>query len=172
MQIEAMSDDEEDDFAQLHARADDIDTSKMAARLAEPNALRHKGIILKALETHGPMTSEEIAKMTGLTLWQCGRRVPDLRSEGFVVDTGDRRRNDSGREAAVWGLAKDQIELQFDPPPKKRSRKSLEDEIERLRAALRRIHDGPGGMQFNDSRTQAYSELLIAKRIAKEALGE
>ena len=157
---------DDDDFVQMHARADDIDTSKRAARLAEPNAMRHKVIILEALEKYGPLTSEEISKRTGLSLWQCGRRVPDLRADGFVVDTGFRRRNDSGREAAVWGLVKDQGELQLNERPKRKGRKALEDENARLREALQKLYDGCVALDNEQA------ILPQQMRIAREALDE
>lgn len=157
-----MSDD--NGFAKTHARKDDLDTSKISARLAEPHASAQKKQILKALERYGPMTSEEITRKTSLNLWQCGRRVPDLRKAGLVIDTGERRKNESGRPACVWAVAEDQSELQFDQPPKQRSRKSLEDEIERLRAALR----------FIERTASQYSGTawVRVEDIAKEALGD
>ncbi len=160
-----MIDNDEDDFGRLHAREDDIDTSKMAARLAEPNAVRHKHKIYEALEKHGPMTSEEIAKKTGLSLWQCGRRVPDLRAEYLVIDTGMRRKNSSGRDAAVWGIRDAQDELQFDPvEPQPKSRKKLAAENERLREALVKIRD------IYNSAGCSFTEAAMMYQTAKEAL--
>lgn len=99
------------DFARTHARTADIDTSHDAAESAESTATRHKAMVYAALKMHGPQTSEQIADRTGLQHAQAWRRVSDLRNDGEVIDSGERRPNKSGRQAAVWRLAPVQLAL-------------------------------------------------------------
>jgi predicted ArsR family transcriptional regulator len=99
------------DFARTHARGDDLDTSHDAAESAESISKRHKAIVYAALKMHGPLTSEEIAAKTRLEHAQTWRRVSDLRNDGEVIDSGERRPNKSGRQAAVWKLAPVQLAL-------------------------------------------------------------
>lgn len=155
-----MVEEKADDFGKTHARKDDVDTSKIASRLAEPNAVRHKGIVLKVLKERGPMTSQEIAKATGLNYYQCARRVPDLRNDGLVVDTGMRRKNGSGRSATVWALREDSAEQ---ASSSKNGTVSKSAEIKRLRAALREI------MRVEDD---LFGGDTLAYEIAREALGD
>jgi predicted ArsR family transcriptional regulator len=99
------------DFARTHARNDDIDTSHDAAESAESISKRHKAIVYASLKLHGPQTSQEIADQTGLEHAQTWRRVSDLRNDGTIIDSGERRPNKSGRSAAVWKLAPVQLAL-------------------------------------------------------------
>jgi predicted ArsR family transcriptional regulator len=99
------------DFAHTHARGDDIDTSHDAAESAESLSTRHKAIVYASLKTHGPQTSQEIADRTGLEHAQAWRRVSDLRNDGTICDSGERRPNKSGRQAAVWKLVPVQLAL-------------------------------------------------------------
>ena len=90
------------DFAREHARRDNLDTSHEAAASVETSAQRHKQIVAAAIKQHGDMTSEEIANETGLSHAAVWRRVSDLRRDGVLWDSGERRANTSGRQAAVW----------------------------------------------------------------------
>lgn len=97
------------DFAREHARTDDIDTSHISAERAESMALRHKALIYAALKTGGPQTSDELARQVGLLPHQVIKRVSDLRNDGVVMDSGDRRPTRTGRPAAVWALRPKEI---------------------------------------------------------------
>lgn len=99
----------ETEFSRTHARADEIDTSHDAASSAQSMAKRHKARVYAALKSGVPQTSEELARRTGLHHSQVWRRVSDLRNDGSVIDTGQRRLNRSGRQAAVWALAPNHI---------------------------------------------------------------
>lgn len=90
------------DFTREHAREDDVDTSKAAAASIENSAQRHKEIVLTTLKVIGPLSSEQIASVTGLEHAQTWRRVSDLKNAGLIIDSGERRKNRSGRDAAVW----------------------------------------------------------------------
>lgn len=92
-------------FAQTHAHANDPDTSHEAASAAWALATRHKTIIATLLLFHGPLTSQEIADMCNLDYHQVARRISDLKRDGRVQDSGERRASPGGRRAAVWKLA-------------------------------------------------------------------
>jgi predicted ArsR family transcriptional regulator len=99
------------DFAREHARTDDMDTSHISAEMAEDMASRQKKMIYAALVNDGPQTSDEVARNIGLLPHQVIKRMSDLRNEGAVIDSGDRRRTRTGRPAAVWKLKPKQIDL-------------------------------------------------------------
>ena len=100
-----------DDFAHTHAHTDDIQTSFDAAASVESTAKQHKAIVYAALVRIGPLSSEQIAKVTGLEHAQAWRRVSDLKNDGVIIDSGERRTNKSGRLAAVWRVAPAQLDM-------------------------------------------------------------
>jgi hypothetical protein len=100
-------------FAREHAHTNDIDTSHAAAERAEGMAARHKKMVYATLKRLGPLASEQIAGATGLNTLQVMKRVSDLRGEGVVVDSGERRPTETGRLAAVWKLKPAQLNLEL-----------------------------------------------------------
>lgn len=96
-------------FSHTHAHTHDPDASHDAAAKAQGLAARHKAIILSVLTISrdfawGGKTSQEIADQCSLDYLQVARRIKDLKNDGKVVDTGQRRASPGGRKAAVWGL--------------------------------------------------------------------
>lgn len=85
----------------LH-RTDDPDTSVQAAHSAKELRARHHEQIMDALRACGPMTSEEMAEVTGLTHAMVWRRMRELCRAKLAKDSGARHRNSSGRKAIVW----------------------------------------------------------------------
>ena len=65
------------------ARASDPATSHQAARKAKKFAGGHATRIHAALKLHGPMTAHEL-HITGLTVVQCDRRLPELARAGLI----------------------------------------------------------------------------------------
>jgi len=61
-----------------------------------------KARVLEALQER-PMTDEEIARHTGLSINTARPRRVDLVEGGLVHDTGERRKTDTGHDAIVWG---------------------------------------------------------------------
>tara|TARA_R110000772_G_scaffold25515_2_gene66467 strand:+ start:2631 stop:2951 length:321 start_codon:yes stop_codon:yes gene_type:complete len=100
-----------DDFATTNAHADDIETSVDAAASAESMATKHKDAIHSWLKRVGPQSSEQIAIGVGLNALQVMKRVSDLRNDGVVIDSGERRLTETGRKAAVWKIAPLQIDM-------------------------------------------------------------
>lgn len=102
------------DFAQTHAHTDDIDTSHAAAAAAGSLASRHRALVYQALRSGGPQSSEQIAAVVGLDTLQVMKRISDLRNDGTVVDSGERRQTRTGRWSAVWKLRPRQL-VMFGP---------------------------------------------------------
>ena len=100
-----------DDFAHTHTHADDIETPFDAATSIESTAKQHKAVVYAALVRIGPLSSEQIAKVTGLEHAQTWRRVSDLKNDGAIIDSGERRTNKSGRLAAVWRVSPVQLDM-------------------------------------------------------------
>lgn len=83
------------------ARNSDPDTSHAAARTAERIVLT--AAVLDVVHRCGPSTVCEVAHALGINAWRTSKRMSDLKNDGLVVDTGTRRRGDSGRHQIVWG---------------------------------------------------------------------
>jgi predicted ArsR family transcriptional regulator len=80
-------------------------TSSEAAEAMKPRAGILRAKVLDCLRTRCPLTADECAEMLGDSVLAIRPRFSELRALGLVVDTGDRRINDSGRRAIVWGAA-------------------------------------------------------------------
>lgn len=82
-----------------------MDTAHDAAEGAARFTKRFHAEIIAALKSKGPMTADETASAIGASVLSIRPRFTELASGGAIVDTGERRHNESGRRAAVWGLA-------------------------------------------------------------------
>lgn len=71
------------DIQPVRARKTDPSTSHIAAKNAEQFAATHAGRIMEALK-QGPRTAAGLAAMTGLTVVQVDRRLPELRADGLA----------------------------------------------------------------------------------------
>lgn len=93
------------DEVRKRVRADDPHTSLLAAERSTAFAGPHKERIAAALAS-GPMTAAEIGALTGLTVVQCDRRLPELQREGRTAVLQDAHGNDITRNNyRVWRLA-------------------------------------------------------------------
>jgi len=90
------------DFATTHARKRDPQTSKDAAKAAEKFANTHSGRVLACLLTFGPMTVDQIAKITGLQSQQVNKRLPDLERAEMALPTALTAKSNSGRDERLW----------------------------------------------------------------------
>lgn len=81
------------------------DTSRKAAESMKPTAAQLREQCFAALRRKGDATADEIAGVMGLSVLSVRPRFTELLHEKRIVDTGMRRRNDSGRSAKVWRLA-------------------------------------------------------------------
>jgi hypothetical protein len=76
-------------------------TEKTATTASRTGRLRV--LALRALAAHPEgLTNEELAAETGIYLYSIAPRVPELRRDGYVEDTGRRRTSGRGRPVIVW----------------------------------------------------------------------
>jgi DNA-binding transcriptional ArsR family regulator len=77
-----------DNITLVRARRTDPSTSKTAAKNAERFAASHAGRILEELRK-GPRTAAGLSAMTGVTLVQIDRRLPEMEEAGLVETLDD-----------------------------------------------------------------------------------
>ncbi len=77
-------------------------TSQEAAATVPAAFLREE--VRRCLATHFPMTADECAATLQIDRLSIRPRFTELQRTGEVVDTGERRRNASGKRARVWRL--------------------------------------------------------------------
>lgn len=80
------------------------DTSLAAAKAIEPEHTRLKRLSLAAIQV-SPRTADEVASLLERTPFSIRPRVAELAKAGLIVDSGYRRRNESGKSAIVWRVA-------------------------------------------------------------------
>ena len=80
-----------------------------------------------------PMTSEQISDISGISHDNVWKRISELRAMGKVEDSGERRRNRSGRKAIAWQI---RTEEGPDPACRKESKKALREQIDRLNSRI------------------------------------
>lgn len=78
------------------------DTSYAAAQTVDAKTLQK--LVVGALAQYGPMTADETAAKLVTSILSIRPRLSELKLDGRVVDTGQRRENTSGRRAVVWAL--------------------------------------------------------------------
>lgn len=76
--------------------------SREAARAINACDLQYR-VLLKLRD--GPATADEVADALGLSVLAIRPRFSELLAQGFIVDSGARRKNKSGRTATVWRVA-------------------------------------------------------------------
>jgi predicted ArsR family transcriptional regulator len=81
------------------------DTAQEAAEKIAPKAARLQGLCLDALRLHGALTADEAADAMQIDKLSIRPRFSELAAVGKIVDTGERRANDSGKRAIVWRIA-------------------------------------------------------------------
>lgn len=77
------------------------ETAKAAAGAMAPKAGLLRDRVLAAIRL-APSTPDEVATHLGETVLAVRPRVSELSKLGKVIDTGQRRKNASGRPAIVW----------------------------------------------------------------------
>lgn len=87
-----------------HARRNDPDTSKAAARRLRVGTLLWE--TLRAFRDGGPMTNDEVCAYLGYDAARHGpwQRVSDLTNLGYIADTLARRPGNSGRLQMVRAI--------------------------------------------------------------------
>lgn len=79
-------------------------TSQEAAAAIQPSVTRLRGLALRTLDRLGAATVLEAVPVAGVTRESLQPRFSELRAMGLVEATGERRRNPSGKNAAVLRL--------------------------------------------------------------------
>lgn len=82
-------------------KTDSPPTSK-AAGLAEEDRAATLRDEVRTLLTYQGMTADECAAHMGASVLAVRPRLSELRAQGKIEPTGERRRNASGHSAAVW----------------------------------------------------------------------
>ena len=79
------------------------DTSKDAASSMEDTAGTLRAQAYKAIKfSRGGLTADEVAMQLGKSVLAIRPRVTELKMKGVIVDSGLRRQNHTGRNAAVF----------------------------------------------------------------------
>jgi predicted ArsR family transcriptional regulator len=82
------------------------DTAREAAESLKPKAPLVRDKILQLMASpHAEFTADEAASMLGLPILTVRPRFSELANMGKLVDSGVRRRNDSGKNAIAWRRA-------------------------------------------------------------------
>lgn len=82
------------------ARATDPETSKAAAESIDPRGQQQQ--LMRALLRIGIGCRYELARESGLTEYQAGRRLSELQQAGLIYWTGQVRPGETGRSQSVW----------------------------------------------------------------------
>lgn len=82
----------------------ELETSENAAAEVAGKAPFWRLMVMQSLSMDGPATADEIAERLGSNPLTISPRVSELRNEGKIRDTGQRRKNASGKGAAVWQI--------------------------------------------------------------------
>lgn len=84
------------------------DTERAAAIAIMPKAGTGRGKVLEAIAANEPygLTDFEIHIRTGLLLYTAAPRRNELRDDGWIVDSGHRRKLPTGVKAVVWILSR------------------------------------------------------------------
>lgn len=85
------------------------ETSREAAESIQPHMNRLEQIVIDTIRDHGPMTADQIAIVSGVDKLSIRPRCSQLANEDrkggpVLVDTGERRVNESRKRAVVWGI--------------------------------------------------------------------
>jgi len=91
-------------FDRAHARNSDPVTSHEAAEAITPSLNKIEQGIYECLCSFlpGGATADEIVEASGIQYRTVTPRLKPMCKKGFVVDSGEHRRGDSGRRRIVW----------------------------------------------------------------------
>lgn len=82
----------------------DSDTSREAASKIAPHTQYLVRKIAQLL-TNGPRACFEVEQLLDMSHQTASARMTEMREAGLIVDTGERRKTPTGRNAIVWKLA-------------------------------------------------------------------
>lgn len=81
------------------------DTSEAAAEAMQDRAETLRAKALDAISRQ-PATADEVAGQVGASILAMRPRITELAKMGRIEDSGERRKNASGRSAIVWRSTK------------------------------------------------------------------
>jgi hypothetical protein len=84
------------------ARPNQPETAKEASESASRRAPSQRRRVWEALKQLGSATDYEISIHLGILRSSAAKRRQELSDQGFIVDTGQRRKTDTGTSAVVW----------------------------------------------------------------------
>lgn len=95
------------DHPSVAVRHDAGDTSREAAEKAKPNAGKQRELIHFWIKWAGKseakgMTADEISTLLLLPAQSVSARINGLHKDGYIKDSGARRKTQYGRNAIVW----------------------------------------------------------------------
>lgn len=81
-----------------------VDTSIAAANALAPKLGRLQRMALSTVRNAGwqGLTADELAARLDMDRWSIQPRLSELKRKGLVTDSGQRRRNVTGKRAIVW----------------------------------------------------------------------
>ena len=82
------------------------DTQQLAAQQAFPKAGTRRREILELIVSKQGLTDSEIEELTGLSHQSASASRNSLMNDGYIVDSGGRRRNVRGNPEIVWKAIK------------------------------------------------------------------
>lgn len=84
-----------------------VDTSMAAAEALAPKLGRLQRMTEAAIRDAGDsgLTADEVAARLKMDRWSVQPRTSELRRKGIIRDSGQRRRNITGKAAIVWVAA-------------------------------------------------------------------
>ncbi|MAG24655.1 hypothetical protein CMI47_03660 [Candidatus Pacearchaeota archaeon] len=92
----------------------DVDTSIAAAESVADMAPTLRRKALEVIAAGGGATADEVAAQLGVSVLAMRPRITELKQQHLIRDTGIRRRNASGRSAAVLAVAEEDPPLPLD----------------------------------------------------------
>lgn len=85
-----------------------LETGREGAEAVTPKLKTRHAEVLADLASHGPSTAEEIAARTDRHWYVTRPRISELKAQGLVVETGERRATEMGGRTHVVRLATDE----------------------------------------------------------------
>lgn len=82
------------------------DTGREAAEAMQSKCGRLQQMALAHIRAAGAggYTADELSAAMGMDRWTVQPRTSELKAKGLIVDSGQRRRNVTGKRAVVWTL--------------------------------------------------------------------
>lgn len=82
-----------------------LETGRAGAEAVTPKLKTRHAEVLADLAAHGPSTAEDIAARTDRHWYVTRPRISELKAQGLVVETGERRPTEMGGKTHVVRLA-------------------------------------------------------------------